>query len=115
MRLILFCAEWCGSCREFKEHFNSINADGLSKVWLDIEDEASLINEINIDNLPTILAVSDDGHTYFFGEIPPNKTFLEKILQDISLGKLAPSTIPKPLADLVATIAKGCEANKGSA
>ncbi len=106
MRLILFCAEWCGSCREFKEHFNSINRDELSKVWLDIEDDASLIDEIDIDNLPTILAVSGDGHTYYFGEIPPNKTFLEKILQDISLEKLAPSTMPKPLADLVATIAK---------
>ncbi|OZB49320.1 MAG: hypothetical protein B7X60_01620 [Polynucleobacter sp. 39-45-136] len=106
MRLILFCAEWCGSCREFKEHFNSIEIDGLSKKWLDIEDEAVLLENIDISNLPTILAVSDYELSFYFGEIPPNKIFLEKILQDISLGKIDPSILPESLKSIITAIAK---------
>lgn len=105
MKLILFCAEWCGSCREFKEHFNSIEIYGLSKKWLDIENEAVLLENIDIDNLPTILAVSDDELSFYFGEIPPNKIFLEKILKDISLGKIAPSILPESLKSIITAIA----------
>lgn len=73
MRLILFCAEWCASCREFKPHFNSLEIKGLSKLWLDIEDHAALVDEVEINNLPAIFAVSEDGLSSYFGEIPPKK------------------------------------------
>jgi thioredoxin 1 len=71
MRLLLFCAKWCGSCREFRAHFDALDVKGLSKIWLDIEDHAALLEDIEINNLPTILAVSQDGLSFYFGEIPP--------------------------------------------
>ncbi|MCC7006288.1 MAG: thioredoxin family protein [Ottowia sp.] len=100
MKLILFCAEWCGSCREFKTHFNALKIDGLSKHWLDIEDNAELVDEIEIDNLPTIFAVSADGLSFYFGEIPPNKVFLEKILSDIRFNKIP----QKPMDDTLLSL-----------
>jgi thioredoxin-like negative regulator of GroEL len=101
MRLILFCAEWCGSCREFKKDFETLDADGLSKVWLDIEDQASLTDDIEIENLPTIFAISKDGLSFYFGEIPPKKLFLEKILNDLALNKVPPKPIPINLQKLL--------------
>ena len=104
MKLILFCAEWCGSCREFKAHFDSLKIEGLSKLWLDIEDHSGLLDEIEIENLPTIFVVSEDGMSSYFGEIPPKKEFLEKILSDIGLNKIAPKPIDQNLIQLLRDI-----------
>jgi hypothetical protein len=101
MRLLLFCAEWCGSCREFRAHFDALDVKGLSKVWLDIEDHAALLDDIEINNLPTILAVSKDGLSFYFGEIPPKKVLLETILNNLSLGKMPPKTMASNLQQLL--------------
>jgi thiol-disulfide isomerase/thioredoxin len=101
MRLILFCAEWCGSCREFKTHFDALEVKKLTKIWLDIEDHAALLEDIKISNLPTILAVSKDGLSFYFGEIPPKKVLLETILNNLSLGKIPQKSIPNNLQQLL--------------
>jgi thioredoxin 1 len=101
MRLLLFCAEWCGSCREFRAHFDALDVKGLSKIWLDIEDHAALLEDIEINNLPTILAVSQDGLSFYFGEIPPKKLFLETILNNLLLGKMPPKSMDNKLQQLL--------------
>lgn len=104
MTLVLFCADWCSSCREFRSSFNALNADGLSKYWVDIDCDAHLLVDINIENLPTVLAISPKGSSWYFGAIPPNQAFLEKLLSDVEMGKIESGLLDRRLEKLISNL-----------
>ena len=77
------CADWCGACREYRPLFESLarkfpNAQFL---WVDVEDEADLIDPIEVENFPTILIVKEQN-PLFFGTILPHIETLERLIQD---------------------------------
>jgi len=51
------CADWCGACREYKPLFDSlaIKFPNVRFLWVDVEDEADLIDPIEVEDFPTIL------------------------------------------------------------
>lgn len=53
LRAICLCAEWCGSCREYRSGFRPWPKEfpEVSFAWLD-EDE---IGDLDIENFPTLL------------------------------------------------------------
>lgn len=56
LAVIALCAAWCDTCTEFRVAFERIAAarpDALF-VWLDIEDDAALCGEIDVENFPTL-------------------------------------------------------------
>lgn len=101
MKLVLFCADWCTSCREFKSLFETLDATSLSKRWVDIENDFEAIGEIQIENLPTALVLSDDESSWYFGPIPPNLDFLEKLIMDINQGKIQSSPLEEQFINLL--------------
>lgn len=101
MKLLLFCADWCTSCRDFRPHFDSLNTAALSKSWIDIERDASSMGEIEIENLPTALVISDDESSWYFGAIPPKIVFLEKLIADIERGKIQSSPLEGKFINLL--------------
>lgn len=101
MTLILFCADWCSSCREFKPIFDAFNYLGLSRHWVDIENEDQLMPGIEVENLPSIFVLSNDKLSWYFGAIRPSSLFLEKILSDLEEGKFESKPIEARFVNLL--------------
>ena len=104
MTLVLFCADWCSSCREFKPAFDALHIPGLSRHWVDIERDGQLMSEIEVENLPSILVLSNDKLSWYFGEIRPSSLFLEKILNDLEAGKFKSKPIEQRFTNLIQSI-----------
>jgi thioredoxin 1 len=76
------CAEWCGSCREYKIAFEALASahPELDFVWVDIEDQADIVGDIDVDNFPTLLIQRGEIVT-FFGTMLPEIRLAERLLQ----------------------------------
>ena len=76
------CAQWCGTCRDYRPLFDQLQAEFAPAkfVWIDIEDEADLVDPVEVDNFPTLLVVAD-GQALFFGTLTPHIDTLRRILQ----------------------------------
>jgi len=106
------CAQWCGSCRDYRATFDEIAAafPGMHFVWIDIEDEAGLVDPVEVENFPTLLIAAHDG-ARFFGPLTPHKETLVRLLQvhEASEGSA-------PLADAeVQSLVKRLQATRRSA
>ena len=79
--VVALCAAWCNTCTEFREDFDRLAAarrDGTF-VWLDIEDDAELAGDIDVDNFPTI-AVFHRGRLLHFGVSLPQGPLVGRLL-----------------------------------
>ena len=76
------CADWCGSCREYRARFEQVAAGfpDAEFVWIDIEDQADLVDPIEVDNFPTLLVLVDQ-QVRFFGSITPQTETLQRLVQ----------------------------------
>ena len=50
-------------------------------LWVDVEDEADLIDPIEVEDFPTIL-IAKDQNPLFFGTVLPHIERLERLIQD---------------------------------
>ena len=77
------CADWCGACREYKPLFDSLSLKfpTVQFLWVDVEDEADLIDPIEVEDFPTIL-IAKDQNPLFFGTVLPHIETLERLIQD---------------------------------
>lgn len=75
------CAAWCGSCREYETAFGAWAARSPHHhfVWIDIEDHADLLGDIDVDNFPTLL-IERGATVAFFGPMEPDTRLAERIL-----------------------------------
>ena len=81
---LCLCAEWCGTCREYREAFENLTAS-LPEVrfrWLDIEDEAERMGDLDVENFPTLLVARDDV-VLFFGTMLPHIGHLERLIETL--------------------------------
>ena len=76
------CAQWCGSCREYRSLFDQVAAAFPDSrfVWVDIEDEATLVDPVEVENFPTLLIATAEG-ARFFGPLMPHKETLVRLLR----------------------------------
>ena len=83
MLVACLCADWCGACREYKPLFDSLarKFPNVRFLWVDVEDEADLIDPIEVENFPTILIAKGDA-PLFFGTVLPHVETLERLIQD---------------------------------
>ena len=49
-------------------------------IWIDVEDEADLLDPLEVENFPTVLIVVD-GRPRFFGPIRPQQEALERLIR----------------------------------
>ena len=89
------CAQWCGTCTDYAPLFKQLAHDfpHATFAWIDIEDEADLVDPIEVENFPTIL-IASSGVARFFGTVMPHIDTLRRLIQshqDVSAGaKTAP-------------------------
>ena len=86
------CAEWCGSCRDYRATFAAL-ADRFSAdadfAWIDIEDESDALGDPDIENFPTLL-LADAGGLRFLGAVTPHAATAERLVQNALAGALPP-------------------------
>lgn len=75
------CAQWCGTCNDYAPLFNQLQLDyPLAQFsWIDIEDEADLVDPIEVENFPTIL-IATDATARFFGTVTPHIETLRRLV-----------------------------------
>lgn len=86
------CAAWCDTCGAYRAHFERIAAAApqFTFRWIDIEDEADLLGDIDVENFPTVL-VAEAGEVLFAGTLRPDPAHLQRLLDVIASGAaLAP-------------------------
>lgn len=87
------CAQWCGTCRDYEAVFAACAAGFGAQVqplWIDIEDDAELVDGIDVDNFPTLLLARDDA-VLFLGTITPHAQTLTRLVAGALGGDLTPN------------------------
>ena len=82
-RVVCLCAQWCATCREYRVGFESLVTDfpAIGFRWLDIEDEADELGDLDIENFPTLLLARGEA-VLFFGTMPPQLGHLRRMLEN---------------------------------
>jgi thiol-disulfide isomerase/thioredoxin len=96
------CAAWCGSCRDYRATFDALAAqfaDRADFAWIDVEDEADALGDLDIENFPTLLIAEGDA-LHFLGVVTPQPQTAERLIRSAIAGELMASAD----VDLVARV-----------
>jgi thiol-disulfide isomerase/thioredoxin len=78
------CAEWCDTCVAYRPGFLAL-AERFPRAefrWVDIEDDAEAVEDIDVENFPTILVRRGD-ETLFHGVMLPHHEHLQRLLEKL--------------------------------
>jgi thiol-disulfide isomerase/thioredoxin len=84
------CAEWCGSCRDYRATFAALAAQFAADAefaWIDVEDDADALGDPDIDDFPTLL-IADAQALRFFGPVTPQAQTAERLVREALDGAL---------------------------
>jgi thioredoxin 1 len=103
--VICLCAEWCGVCREWRDAFEQLAAahPDLHFAWIDVEDEAQAMGDVDIETFPTMLVAQGDSPR-FFGPVQPSAGQMGRLLTSLMDGP-APAQEPAEAAALLRRMA----------
>lgn len=93
------CAAWCGTCASYRAAFDALAARHPDKqfIWIDIEDQAEVVGDLDVDNFPTLLIQRGDN-VAFFGTMLPDPALADRLVKaqaaqsDAELARLAGSS-----------------------
>ncbi|WKB54689.1 thioredoxin domain-containing protein [Eleftheria terrae] len=79
---VCLCAGWCRLCDSYEATWEAAEAEwpGVAFRWIDIEDEADLLGDVDVEDFPTLLIVRD-GEVRFFGTALPHADTLRRLLR----------------------------------
>lgn len=103
--VICLCAQWCDTCREFREGFARLadkDADA-AYVWLDIEDDSALVGDLDVENFPT-LAVFRGAAPLFYGVTLPQEGLVQRTLAALGSADARPVEVPPEVARLAGAL-----------
>ena len=105
LTVVCLCADWCGACREYKPLFDALalKFPQVQFKWVDVEDEADLIDPIEVEDFPTILIAAGDK-PLFFGTVLPHIEQLARLIQEKSAAGVNPMPHDAALARLAAKL-----------
>ncbi|MDR3451503.1 MAG: thioredoxin family protein [Rhodoferax sp.] len=85
-RVLCLCAQWCDTCREYRAVFDEVGAahPQLQFIWIDIEDQADLVGDVEVETFPTIL-IADGAALRFFGPLTPQPQTLARLIEGLPL------------------------------
>jgi thiol-disulfide isomerase/thioredoxin len=85
------CAQWCGTCGAYRAAFDALAAEIGAQaqfVWVDIEDQADALGDVDVEDFPTLLVARGDT-LLFFGPLTPQPSTLARLLRSALDGDLA--------------------------
>ena len=85
--VICLCAQWCGTCREFATGFQQAAQahPGLVFRWVDVEDEAAAVGDLDVETFPTLVIGAADGGVRFAGPVLPQAAQIPRLLKSLGL------------------------------
>ena len=85
--IVGLCAEWCGTCRDYRPLLAARAARSLDELhlWVDIEDEADALGDLDIETFTTLL-VLNRGRPLFFGPVLPQIDVVDRLLHTLRQG-----------------------------
>ena len=106
VHIACLCAAWCRTCESYQEVFEAACSElpqaGVHTRWIDIEDEAELIGDLDIETFPTLL-IADDQHIRFAGPLTPQPETLKRLLR-AHLADATPARVAPEYAELAARL-----------
>jgi len=100
-RLIVacLCAAWCGTCSSYRATFEELAMKHPEKyfLWVDIEDHADLVGDLDVENFPTLL-IQRHENVAFFGTMLPDPNVANRLIETLAaqpedeLARLSQST-----------------------
>ena len=75
------CAAWCGTCTSYRAAFDGLAARHPDKtfVWIDVEDRADVVGDLDVENFPTLLVQRGDA-VAFFGTMLPDAGVADRLI-----------------------------------
>lgn len=106
--VVCLCADWCGTCRDYRPHLESVAADfpAYAYAWIDIEDDAEIAGEIDVETFPTLLVMSD-REVLFYGPVLPGAEALRRLLRALEENGAQPTALDEAVQDLVRRLRPG--------
>lgn len=101
------CAAWCRLCDEYAAVMAkvaaSLRADGvpLQVHWIDIEDEAELVGDLDVETFPT-LVIATGNVVRFAGPVTPQAETLSRLLRATLQNARANAPAPAVAAEVQA-------------
>lgn len=79
--VVCLCAAWCDVCRQYQPEFEQLASRHPDKhfVWIDIEDQADVAGDLDVENFPTLLIQRADT-VAFFGTVQPDPQQAHRLL-----------------------------------
>lgn len=91
------CAAWCRTCDAYRAVFEAAvdelrtSGRAVDAHWIDIEDQAELVGELEVETFPSIL-LAEGGKVCFYGPLEPQPETLGRMLR--SLSRAATADVP---------------------
>lgn len=84
--VVCLCADWCGVCRDYHQVFEAVAArhPDLRFAWIDIEDQADLVGETDIETFPTLYVLDRSG-VRFQGAVMPNPATISRLIDSFCM------------------------------
>lgn len=112
--IVCLCAAWCGTCREYEATFAELQRalPGHRYRWIDIEDEADLAGDIDVETFPTLM-LSRQGQVLFAGPVLPRLGDAQRLVEvqvaaaqsQAATRRVAPPGLPPDQAQAYAELA----------
>jgi thioredoxin reductase (NADPH) len=105
--VVSLCAAWCDTCNEFRLAFERIAGarPHMRFLWLDIEDDAEICGEVDVENFPT-LAVWRGGTLLFYGVSLPQEGGVARLVDALATQGPAASDAPGAVHQLGRTLSR---------
>ena len=83
-QVICLCAQWCGTCREWRPLLAAQARDmpGVAFGWVDVEDQADAMGDLDIETFPTLLIAQGD-RARFLGPVLPAAAAIARLLDSL--------------------------------
>ena len=109
--VVCLCADWCGVCRDYRAVFEQVayNAQaartGTRFAWVDVEDQAEFVGDLDVETFPTLLIVDASG-LRFMGPLTPQANVLQRMLDSIAGSSQSAAAVPgaAPWAQLISAL-----------
>jgi thioredoxin-like negative regulator of GroEL len=104
--VVCLCAAWCRTCDAYRPDLAALaeKARDMRFVWLDVEDDADWIADLEIETFPTLLVLARDT-PLFFGTLPPQIGVLERTLSALRAGEARAAALEADAAEAAREIA----------
>ena len=86
------CAAWCRTCDEYRGVFEALRAEFGAQArfaWIDIEDDAALLGDVDVVDFPTLL-IARGARACFFGPVLPHPQAARQLVQRARRAEMAP-------------------------